>query len=172
MISCVLIALDQITKWLAVHNLKGHDPFILIDGVFEFYYLENPWAAFSLGKQLSSLFLIIVLILTVVFCAFLIWLAFRIPVERRFNLLRIVLILVISGAIGNFIDRVLHHYVIDFFYFVLIDFPIFNVADIYVVIGAVLFIITILFQGSIYEELFPSKEKEPLNDENTGDKEA
>ena len=53
--------------------------------------------------------------------------------------------MICSGALGNFIDRIAHRYVVDFFYFELIDFPVFNVADIYVTVSAVLLILLILF---------------------------
>ena len=58
-------------------------------------------------------------------------------------------ILVVAGAIGNFIDRIVRHYVVDFIYFELIDFPIFNVADSYVVIAAFLLILVSIF---VYKE--------------------
>lgn len=144
---------------------------MLIPNVFELTYLENPWAAFSLGKQLNSAFLIVVLILTVLFCIVLLAAAFRIPPEKHYGWVELVLILFLSGAIGNLIDRVARQYVIDFFSFVLIHFPIFNVADIYVVTGAVVFVWTILFRGNLYEEIFPSKRRPSLNSGNTGDKE-
>lgn len=53
---------------------------------------------------------------------------------------------VAGGAVGNLIDRILHGYVVDMFYFELIDFPVFNVADIFIVIGGFLFAYYILFQ--------------------------
>ena len=73
-----------------------------------------------------------------------------------------ILILFISGAIGNLIDRCVNNYVIDFFYFKLIDFPIFNVADIYVTVAAGLFIILGLFyyKEEDFELLFPSKKRD------------
>lgn len=157
--STILILLDQVTKILARIYLKDQPSFVLIDGVFELHYLENPYAAFSLGKGLTSVFLIVVLILTVLFSAFLIYLAFRLPSEKRFWFVRLLVILFLAGALGNFIDRVRFHYVVDFFYFKLIHFPIFNVADIYVVAGAILFVASFLFRSSVYEELFPSKKK-------------
>lgn len=168
-VSAALIAVDQIGKVLAVQNLKGRDPIILIDGVFEFHYLENPWAAFSIGKSLNNIFLYVVLILTIAFCCFLIWISFWIPSEKKFWFIRVLVVLFLAGAIGNLIDRIVNHYVIDFLYFVLINFPIFNIADIYVTVGAVLFIVTFLFRSSVYEELFPSKKKkkEEKTDEET-----
>jgi signal peptidase II len=64
-------------------------------------------------------------------------------------LLQTALLLVASGAVGNMIDRIRNQYVIDFFYVKAIDFPVFNVADIYVTVGAFLLIIALLF---VYEE--------------------
>ena len=63
-----------------------------------------------------------------------------------------------SGAIGNFIDRVRQGYVVDFFYFSLINFPIFNVADIYVTAAAFLLIFLCLFyyKEEDFEQIFPS----------------
>ena len=169
--SVLLILLDQVSKILARLYLKDQAPFVLIDGVFELHYLENPWAAFSLGKGLNNVFLIVVLILTLLFSAFLIYLAFRLPSEKRYWFVRLLVILFLAGALGNFIDRIRFHYVVDFFYFKLINFPIFNVADIYVVAGAVLFIASFLFRSDVYEDLFPSKRKK-ANDPSDSDQDS
>ena len=65
--------------------------------------------------------------------------------NRYYAILEILLVLIASGAVGNMIDRVQFNYVVDFFYFKLIDFPIFNVADIYVTVSAILIMLLILF---------------------------
>ena len=67
----------------------------------------------------------------------------------------------LTGAIGNLIDRICQNYVVDFFYFKLIDFPIFNVADIYVTVAAIMFIVLCLFyyKEEDFELLFPDKGK-------------
>ena len=67
------------------------------------------------------------------------------PAGKRYLPLMCSLFLLVSGAVGNMIDRLTQKYVVDFLYFKLIDFPIFNVADCYVVIGCILFGILILF---------------------------
>ena len=69
----------------------------------------------------------------------------RMPVKKRYLPMRIVGILLGAGAVGNLIDRMMQKYVVDFLYFKLIDFPIFNVADCYVTMGAILLAILILF---------------------------
>ena len=69
----------------------------------------------------------------------------RLPEGRRFLPLRLVGTLLTAGAIGNMIDRTLNSFVVDFLYFKLIDFPVFNVADCYVTVGAALLAVLILF---------------------------
>ena len=149
--AAVLVALDQAVKGLAVRYLKEGGPVSLIDGVFELRYLENPYAAFSFGRAFRTVFPYLVLTVTVILLGVLVYYSLRIPGERRFFCLRAVVVLILAGAVGNLIDRLRQGYVVDLLYFRLIDFPIFNVADIYVCVGAALFLWTMLFRGSLYE---------------------
>lgn len=143
---CVLlIAADQATKLLAVARLKDQAPFVLLPGVLELRYLENRGAAFGI-LQGQKIFLVL---FTGLLSALIIYFYFRVPEGKRHLPVRIFLIMLFSGAIGNFIDRCRLDYVIDFIYFKLIDFPIFNVADCYVTIAVILFAIAILF---VYKE--------------------
>jgi signal peptidase II len=133
---------DRFTKLLAISYLKGNEPFVIIDGVFELRYLENQGAAFGLLQNKQFLFFII----TVVACVFIVWLyVFRIPAVKRYLPLMACAVLIFAGAIGNFIDRVSNAYVVDFLYFRLINFPVFNVADIFVTVGTALLLILGLF---------------------------
>lgn len=140
-ILCLLLLLDQYTKRLAVVHLKGQKPFVLIDRVLEFNYLENTGAAFSSfsGKQT---FLIL---LTALVILLLLWKYVIIPVTRRLLGMRFCMLLILSGAVGNLIDRLINRYVVDFIYFVPIDFPKFNVADIYITVGVALLAILLFF---------------------------
>ena len=137
----LLLGLDQASKYLAVAKLKNQAAFPLIPGVFELQYLENHGAAFGIlqGKQ------IILLAFTVVIFAALLVIYMRIPDGKRYVPLGIVCILVGAGALGNMIDRFLYGYVVDFFYFRLIDFPIFNVADCYVTLSCIFIILLVFF---------------------------
>lgn len=137
----ILVILDQITKKLAVLHLKGQNPVVLVKNVFQLYYLENRGAAFGILQGQRSVFILI----TVIILAFIVYCYIKAPYERKFWRLRGVLILIAAGAIGNFIDRTIQGYVVDFFYFNLIDFPIFNVADIYVTCAAVCLVLLVLF---------------------------
>lgn len=137
----VLVIFDQWTKWLATAHLMGKEPFVLWDGVFELNYLENRGAAFGLFQDQKIFFVII----TVVIVAFLCWFYHKIPDGRRHFWMKLAVTVCMAGALGNFVDRMVNSYVVDFFYFKLIDFPIFNVADIYVTCSAVFFLVMYIF---------------------------
>ena len=135
------VFIDQITKHLAVLYLKGNPARVIIDGVFELQYLENRGAAFGMMQNMQFVFVAgAVAIFIVIF-----YLYIRMPDTVRYLPLRICAVLLCAGALGNMIDRIRLNYVIDFFYFSLIDFPIFNVADCYVVISCIVFALLILF---------------------------
>ncbi len=140
-----LTALDQWTKLLAVRHLKDQASFVLIDGVLELSYLENRGAAFGTMQGQKAFLLVITVILTAVILYF----YRKVPRNRRYFPLLASMVLILAGAAGNFIDRIRLDYVIDFIYFRLIDFPIFNVADCYVVAAVILFVLLILF---VYRE--------------------
>lgn len=176
-VSILLILFDQITKFMAATGLKNKSGFVIIDGVFELKYLENQSAAFSFDPisfihkifhityfdthpqaflNCKMAFFIVLTIIVLILIAILYQ---RIPWNRRFLPLNIILIGFFAGAIGNLIDRMIHHYVIDFFYFSLINFPIFNVADIYVTLSAIALILVIFFyyKEEDYAVFFSSK---------------
>ena len=140
MLTIFAIILDQWTKHLAVTKLQGKAPYILINKVFQLCYLENRGAAFGLLQNQRVFFLICALVILL----FAIWIYGKLPNAQRYLPLRICAVLILSGAFGNCIDRIRLNYVVDFLYFKLINFPIFNVADIYVTVAAFLLVILIL----------------------------
>lgn len=141
LVIAVAIFLDQYTKYLAVINLKDNAALALWEGVFELSYLENRGAAFGLLQNRQIFFIAI----TFVIFAFVIYCYIRIPKTGRYLPLRLCGIFIVSGAAGNLIDRIRLGYVVDFFYFKLIDFPVFNVADIYVTVSFAALLILIFF---------------------------
>lgn len=140
----LLVFIDQITKYLAQVYLRKQGALVLIDGVFELRYLENRGAAFGIMQNRGIFFISI----TLLFMVFAVWFYLRLPENKKFRWLRWLILLVAAGAAGNMIDRVFRGYVIDFFYFSLINFPIFNVADCYVTLAVVILILLILFYFS------------------------
>ena len=152
----LLVILDQITKNLAVVYLKDKPAYVIWDGVFELHYLENSGAAFGMLQNQKVLFVLVASVILVIIG----YLLVKLPRNRHYVLLEALLVLIASGAVGNMIDRVQFHYVVDFFYFKLIDFPIFNVADIYVSVSCVLLAILVLFFYKDEDFDFLSKKKE------------
>lgn len=140
-LSIFFIWLDQFTKHLAVRNLRGGSPFVLLPGVFELRYLENHGAAFGMLQGKRIFFLVITFLMIVL----LVYIYGKIPLQRKFLALHGICIALFAGAVGNCIDRIVNNYVVDFFYFSLINFPIFNVADIYVTCAMTVFVILFLF---------------------------
>ncbi len=128
----ILIFLDQITKLAAVNALKDNDSIPIIKNVFQLTYLENRGAAFGILQNKIVLFVLLTSIVLIIIG----FIYYRMPDEKRYKPINLILILVASGAVGNLIDRIRFNYVVDFLDFCLIDFPIFNVADCYVTISA------------------------------------
>lgn len=157
----ILVFIDQLTKYFAVCNLKNGEPFVILPGIFELRYLENTGAAFGIMQGAKVLFLMI----TIVMIGFILYVYFKLPAERKYHVLRVICMVIEAGAIGNMIDRIRQDFVIDFFYFRLINFPIFNVADIYVTVSVFCLIICFLFYykeeelEKIYGDLFHRQKK-------------
>lgn len=137
----ILIFIDQYTKYLALTKLKDGQPFVIWKDVFELRYLENRGAAFGI-LQNKQLFFVI---MTLCVLCMIGYLYVQTPDTKRYLPLRLTMIVLTAGAVGNLIDRILRGYVVDFFYFSLIDFPIFNVADIYVTVTFFILMLLLLF---------------------------
>ena len=126
-VALVGILLDQYTKAIAVKYLMSRD-YPLIKNILEFVYTENRGAAFGILQGQTYIFYIIAAIVSFV----LIRAVCIMPETKRMLVLFLTFAFVFSGAAGNIIDRIFRGYVVDFIYFKPIDFPIFNVADMYV----------------------------------------
>ncbi len=165
LISALLVGVDQITKFLAVEYLKGQAPIPLWPDVFELQYCENPGVAFSMLEHQSWVFVPLTVLLMGAITVVLI--RSKLCTHPVF---RVSCLLILAGGIGNLIDRVLLGYVVDFLYFKLIDFPIFNFADCCVVIGAVLLVVYLLFvykdtDESLTAQLFGLKKRTKENED-------
>ncbi|MDE7479264.1 MAG: signal peptidase II [Lachnospiraceae bacterium] len=141
----LLIAADQATKYFAVSNLKNNRPWVVWEGVFELHYLENRGAALGMLQDQKVFFILI----AVIILAAIVYVLIKVPYQKMYTKLHITLVFIASGAIGNLIDRIRYDYVVDFLYFSLINFPIFNVADIYVTLSSIYLVILLLF---VYKE--------------------
>lgn len=142
LMAMVLIIPDQLTKQLAVETLKGNERIPIIRNVLYLLYVENQGAAFGVFQGAQYAFYII----TIVVLIGILYVVYKTPLKnKRYYPVLVIAELVFAGAIGNFIDRVSQKYVVDFIYFSPIDFPVFNVADIYVTCGCIIMVLLLLF---------------------------
>ncbi|EYT96122.1 signal peptidase II [Enterococcus mundtii] len=138
-ISALIIGLDQWVKWLIVNNFALGETKSVIPGILSLNHIRNFGAAWSLLEGKMWFFTVVTIIAVVVILTLMI--------KNRSNGNRwfmIGLTLILAGAIGNFIDRVRLGYVIDMFQTDFMNFPIFNVADISLVIGVICVLIYII----------------------------
>ena len=132
------IGIDQLTKWLAVKFLSPLDTVPLIKGVLHLTYVENRGAAFGMLADHRWIF-ITVSTVTIIGMGFALFAGFF---EKK--LYTATISMIISGGIGNMIDRLFLGYVVDFIDFRLINFAVFNGADSFVCVGAGLLVLALI----------------------------
>ena len=140
-VAAVLAAVDQITKHIALTKLKPIGNTTFIKGFMDFTFVKNRCAAFGILN--GNIWLL--LILAAIICAVIIYSMLKMPKTKEYRLLKAALTLILAGAVGNVVDRVIRGYVVDFFEFTFISFPVFNMADIYVVVGAIAMALIMIF---------------------------
>ena len=139
LLAAVLIAIDQLVKWGIVQNFALYDELEVIPNIFSLYYIQNRGAAWGILQGRMGLFFII----TVLVVGYLVYTFHNQP--QRSILAGISFTFILAGALGNFIDRMRLDYVVDMLRFDFIDFPIFNVADVFLTIGVGTMIVYLLF---------------------------
>ncbi len=143
LIILVCVGIDLLTKLLAINNLRDlADEIPVINKVFGLYYVENKGISFSMLSSKMALIIIITSIIMLI----LIYVMIRTPKTKYFMPFSIVLSVIVGGAAGNMIDRMFRGFVIDFIMLDFINFPIFNVADIFVCVGLFILVILIIFK--------------------------
>lgn len=139
LLAALLIIIDQITKWNIVQNFELYQEKVIVPGFFSLFYIQNEGAAWGIFQGKMVFFYFVTLIVVG-------YLVYMFQQEKnKTKLVGISFALILSGAIGNFIDRLLNGYVVDMFRLDFINFPIFNVADVCLTVGVVLMLIHVLF---------------------------
>ncbi|WP_373786829.1 signal peptidase II [Jeotgalibaca porci] len=139
LLAALLIIIDQITKWNIVQNFELYQEKVIVPGFFSLFYIQNEGAAWGIFQGKMVFFYLVTLIVVG-------YLVYMFQQEKnKTKLVGISFALILSGAIGNFIDRLLNGYVVDMFRLDFINFPIFNVADVCLTVGVVLMLIHVLF---------------------------
>ncbi len=138
----VLAAIDQYTKSLAVSYIGLNESVTVIKGFFDLTYVRNYGAGFSIMQNATTTFYIITPICLCLF-AYLLY-----KTDKKGYFAKAALLLMIGGTIGNFIDRIVRIYVIDFLDFIIFgwDFPVFNFADCCLTVGVFIYIICVFME--------------------------
>lgn len=137
----LLISVDQMSKILITSNIKLYESINIIPNFFRLTYSKNFGAAFGILEGKRYLFIMFSIIA-------LIFLIYELLYKKNNKLYHYSLILIISGIVGNFIDRLFYGFVRDFFDFTLFGYEtaIFNLADSFIVIGVILFIMSLIME--------------------------
>lgn len=133
-----LIFLDQITKWLTIRFLASGESVTLIPRILSLTYVKNRGAAFGILVGARWFFVAVTLLVVIA-----LW-VYAVKKKPSSLLFKISAPLICAGAVGNLIDRIARGFVVDMIEATFIDFPVFNVADCCVVIGAILFCLYVI----------------------------
>lgn len=136
-----LISIDQVVKEIVVSNMSLGDGFAIINDILHIQYVRNTGAAWGIFPNSIWFFIVFATIIS----AGLMYIYIKLPLDKHYDFLHWILIILMSGALGNLIDRIFRHYVVDYIYIKIIDFPVFNIADIYVTISGFFLVILIMF---------------------------
>ncbi len=158
----ILVATDQITKIMAANAFSDGSSYAIFEDVLRLVFSKNTGASWGVMKGMNPFFMIFVSLVALL----VLWFYFSLPAKKYYNPLRYATIILLSGAIGNLIDRFRVGYVIDFIYFELIDFPVFNLADCYITVSAALIILLVLvrYRNDDIKLRFFKKKKEAETD--------
>lgn len=141
-LSILIVAIDQLTKYFAVNELRGQDTIHIVGEFLNLTYVENRGAAFGVFQDQRIFFILVTGAVMILIALLFIFKGHTMTPASKYSLYMIV-----GGAIGNFIDRLRLGYVVDFIdvkFGSLYDFPVFNVADMALVVGTVILMVLIV----------------------------
>lgn len=150
-ITLAVLMIDQISKFFIVKNLSEFQTISLIPGVFQIKYVQNTGAALGVFQDGNVFFIILSILIIISILVYIMW-------EKHLTSLAFAsLCVILGGAGGNLIDRFVHGAVIDFFDFFLINFPIFNPADIALTLGTAFLMLLILRDRAMIGSSLPEE---------------
>ena len=140
LLSAAIVIADQITKFLTVANIPLYADVPVLEGVVGLTYVQNTGAAFSAFQGAQWLFAGVFVVFTVA----IVWEYFKSPMPfKKYE--RVLIACVYGGAVGNMIDRIRLGYVVDMIKTEFMDFPVFNVADIFITCGCIVMMVSLIF---------------------------
>ncbi len=162
----IVLVADQFTKYYVSNNLIENQSYDFLPGFMDFTYIVNDGAAWGMLRGYTWLLLSITIVVMLAGIAMLLkW-------GLRDKVIFWSAVLILSGGIGNMLDRIFRGgYVVDFLHFSFIDFPVFNIADCAIVVGAGLLILSLIIsiideQKQKSRDAVAAVEREESNDEN------
>ena len=157
-IAFLIVLIDQGVKYFVTLQYGMGGGLDLIPGVLRITYHTNSGGAFSMLDNYT-------LILTIVSAVVIVGIIVLLIATKWSGFGKLSLAFILGGAVGNLIDRVILKYVVDMFYPLFVNFAIFNVADVFITIGAILFVLFILFGNKHAGDQLSAKErkKERMN---------
>ena len=159
-IAVFAVIADQVSKYFVVETIALHETVPFINGFMSFYHTRNTGAAFSMLSNNRWVFMVMSFVSMIIITALLV------KEYKRHKLMTVSLAMVLGGGIGNMIDRVRLGYVVDFFKTEFIDFAIFNVADCFVTVGAILLAVYVIFYEPKVDAEMKAKGSVEVKDEN------
>ena len=151
----LIVLADQASKYIITLQFAGGGQFDLLPGILRITYITNTGGAFSMFSEHTMALAIVSAVVCVIIIVLMITL-------RKARLAKLALGFILGGAIGNLIDRFVMGYVVDMFEPLFVDFAVFNVADIFITVGAFLFVIAVLFCWPDKKKIAKEEEGEPL----------
>ena len=140
-ISIIIMAIDQVIKHIITSNMILDSEIKVLGDIFTIHYIRNTGTAWGMLSGHT-----IILVLVSIFTMMVIGYVFMNIYQSHYTPLRVCLAMILGGALGNFIDRIRLHYVVDYLYFKLINFPVFNFADIFVTVPVIIMILLVIFK--------------------------
>jgi len=142
LITVAVVALDQVTKRWITTNMELGESNVIVENFLYITYHRNSGAAWGILQDWMIFFYVITVIAVI---GILVWL-YKLNIRKN-RVLAVALVIILGGALGNFVDRVMYRSVIDFIHTVWwgYNFPIFNVADMALVCGVILMMIDVIF---------------------------
>ncbi|MBR6755261.1 MAG: signal peptidase II [Clostridia bacterium] len=159
-IAVFAVIADQVSKYFIVETIGLHETTPFINGFMSFYHTRNTGAAFSMLSNSRWVFMVMSFVSMIIITALLV------KEYKRHKLMTVSLAMVLGVGIGNMIDRVRLGYVVDFFKTEFIDFAIFNVADCFVTVGAILLAVYVIFYEPKVDAELKAKGSVEVKDEN------
>ena len=141
-ITSIVLMLDQFIKIIISHNMKLNTSITIIPDFFSIFYVKNTGAAFSILEDNT-------IILVLISAVFIVLLHRYIKQEKNFTKLSVISLgMIMGGIFGNLIDRIIHHSVIDYLSFNVLEYnlPVFNLADIGITVGVGLYILSMILE--------------------------